>query len=1123
MKFIGKQAGELLFERIEEVLIREGLTEKERIPKYRIILEDLFNELTKDVRRHLNGLFAKTSFIFKEYDVPDAVIDKVHNLRIHANKVVHDSSISPRQMDEVRCLFQLAESISYFAKLPVPEEVKKHYADHLSRIQASEKVQRPIKPSYEFHAVVENVFVPDGEHKGRYCVLTCNTDDLGLIKLKLWNNKKADGFGSDLAVFGNLVEPYQNIYVTEVKKYQDEEDEFYATPQSLLVLEPDYLIDAKELSNCRQKQGDNPLLYILSRFTKGEVTDRVMVGNIVGKMLDDIATDPEYDYKKSFEHVMRESSFGMLCMASDNGRYNRTNIEKAFVEARDHEKILKEVLKDFKPDRLVVEPTFISSKFGLQGRLDLLVERKKAENRKDIIELKSTRNYPGLNIGLYSNHKAQAMCYDLLLSSTFPERIGHSSILYSNASLEESPLRHVNEEEFLSKQQLLMTRNEIVASEMKLAKGDFQPFFDILSEDFGPYPKYLEDQLSDFTQTIKGLNGLLKKYFLGYLKFIYRELQVAKVGSSDGYSSSNGFSSLWRSSKAEKLNNYNVLVYLKVKDVTDDFHVTLEMNPDLFSPDVTTFREGDIAILYPTPDPEHLNPLSSQILKCNIRSVQGLQVKVSLTNKQLDKDYFKGHQFWALDQDFRESGFKRMLQLSYEFLKSDERVINLTLGLARPGFEEAVKIPQGEMNPIQHQLVKRALSAKDYFLIQGPPGTGKTSKVLCEIVKQLSTQQKNVMVIAFTNRAIDEVSRKLSEMGVECIRLGKGDKPYHWSNLSGRLKLDELHEKVEKTRVFLSTQAMFTASLDLLKFKTFDTLVVDEASQLLEPQLTGILKHFNRWIFIGDENQLPAVVVQSEEDSRCEDKELHRIGIENFRESLFSRLKKNAISKGWDDCHGMLKVHYRMHEDIAEFPNINFYDNALVPGGLVQEQPIPEYSSFPDDPISSVFVQSRTVFIPTKKDLKSQVNDEEAKLVCELVRFIHKIYGEKFDIQKTVGVITPFRAQVANIRKHLPDQYQGITVDTVERYQGSERDVIIISFAIKSIPQLGAIQSINEQGVDRKLNVAITRAKNHLILLGAEEFLEKGQVFKELISFIKSQNGYVINPLKTRSIPSDLF
>lgn len=1132
MKNIDKKLGKLLFERIEEVLLNEKLSPKERIPKYRTILDELFKSLTADATQHINGLSARSIYIFREYNIPRNIINQTHELRKFANKVVHESDFIPDNKDELRCVYQIAQVISYFSKLEVPKNIFDHYKTQLKEIREEDNFKKPVLPSYDFHAVVEDVFIPFGEFANKFCIITCNTDELGTIKLKLWNNKNESGFGSDLTVFGKLVEVYQNIFVTKVKPHKEKEGEFHTTSQSYIVLEPDYLIDAKELSECRQfsskaanKYEDNPLLYILKRFTKGEITDRVMVGNIVGKMLDDVVIEEKYDYKNSFETVMRENSFGMLCIANENGTYDRTNIEKVYIESKDHENKLKEILKTFKDKNLIIEPTFISNKYGLQGRLDLLVDYGESSNRKDIVELKSSKNYPSTSIGLYLNHEAQTMCYDLLIKSTYPDRIGASSILYSSAPIEEKPLRNVAEEKFLSKQDLLMLRNKIVASELKLAKGDFKPFFDILSDSFGPYPVFLDVQVEHFKTTVQNLNPLLKEYFLGFLKFIYRELQVAKIGSNDAYKKSNGYADLWKASKSDKILNYDVLFNLTIKKISDDFHLTLDFKKDLFtnSVSVSSFRVGDTAILYPTPNPDELNPLKSQILKCRVLSVDLNSIKVSLVNKQIDNKYFQKSNYWALDRDFRESGYKQLLQLLFDFLDSEKRTIDLALGLQKPQFIETIEIPQNGLDDIQYDNVIKAISAQDYYLIQGPPGTGKTSKVLVEIVKNLSLSGDSIMVVAYTNRAVDEITEKLIGLSINCIRLGKGNKPYYWSDMAGRLKLDELNDKVIETNVFVSTISTFANSLDILKFKTFGTLIVDEASQILEPQIVGVLNYFKKWIFIGDENQLPAVVSQSENDSKCENDELKNLSLNNFRESLFYRLKKNAVKNNWTNSYGMLKYQYRMHSDIAEFPNKYFYKNKIEIGRDKQTISLPDYSKFDNDIINKVFSSSRVVFIPTKVDLHSKINEEEAKLTSAIIKHSAKIFGDEFDPQKTIGVITPFRAQIANIRNYLDEKYRDVTIDTVERFQGSERDIIILSFAVKSITQLSSIQSINDEGIDRKLNVAITRAKEQLIIIGSEEILEKNMIFNNLIEFVKSKRGYMVNPLKQKSIPNNLF
>lgn len=1133
MKNIDKQIGLLLFDRIQEAIENESLKPKERIPKYRSILDDLFKALTVDASQYLSSLNARSIFIFNEFETPKNIVDNTDSLRKFANKVIHETEFQPSDVDDKKCVFQLAEVISYFSQEPIPSKVYVYYQSSIEEISRKIAFKRPSLPTYDFFAVVEDIYIPYGDIEGKFCVLTCNTDNLGVIKLKLWNNKNENGFGSDLSVFGKIVEPYQNIYVTNVKQYNGKEDEFFTTEKSYVVLEPDYLIDAKELSECRQFNNktfgnyeDNPLLYILNRFTKGEITDRIMVGNIVGKMLDDLVTEENYSYKLSFETVMRENSFGMLCIANEGGSYDRSKIQATYIEAQDHEKQLKHIVQSYIGKEIILEPTFISNKYGLQGRLDMLIDYGSESNQKDIIELKSSKNYPGIKIGLYLNHEAQTICYDLLLSSTYPERIGHNSILYSSAPVEEKPLRNVDSgQKYLSKQELLMLRNRIVASELKLARGIYEPFFEILSESFGPYPRFLDDIVEEFKSTIENLDVTLKAYFLGFLKFIYRELVVAKIGSSDSYSKSNGYAELWKASKSDKIENYDVLIYLKVHEISDNFHIKLSLDKNIFSSDVnvSSFRVGDTAILYPTPNPDEINPLKAQILKCYVVSVESNFIEVSLINKQINKTYFKNSKYWALDRDFRETGYKQLLQLLYEFVKSEKRVTDLVLGLTRPRFDNNIDVSKSGLDDVQYENVKNAIRAKDYYLIQGPPGTGKTSKVLVEIVKNIAHRENDMMVVAFTNRAVDEICEKLINLNINCIRLGKGNKPYYWSDLAGRLKLDELNDEIQKTNVYVSTISTFANSLDILKFKKFETLIVDEASQVLEPQIVGFLKHFKKWIFIGDENQLPAVVIQSTTDSKCEDAILKDLSLKNFRESLFYRLKKNAIKKSWSDCYGTLKFQYRMHAEIAEFPKKEFYRNILEESLDSQKTKIADYSKYDSNPLNILLTKSRIVFVPSKVDLRSKINIEEAKLVAEIIKHIANIYGDGFNPNETVGVITPFRAQIANIRNHLDRRFQDITVDTVERFQGSERKIIIVSFAVKSPTQLAAVQSLNDEDVDRKLNVAITRAKEHLILIGSEDVLSKDKLFKRLIEFIKFKNGYLLNPLKLKSLPTDLF
>ncbi len=1109
MQQITQIQAKALYEHIELILRSDGLTEKERIPKYRSVLDSLFKDLVSDEKRYLDGLNARIIFITTEYKTLNDIKNLAHHLRIFANSVVHEIDFPSNKVDDARCIYALSTVVAHFSGTEIPISIRQSYEPFQESFASVLSRPKPKTPSFHFRAVVRDIFVPKETEGNKFCSIVCDTDEMGVITIKFWNNKNENGFGSDLSNVYEFLRPYSNIYITEVKPIPNREDEYKATEKTLLILEPDYLVEAKELAECCQILGDNPLIHLLNRFTKGEITDKMMVGNLSGQILDDLATEPKFDYQTSFEKVMRSNSFGMLCMAHQEGIYRREAIKAVYDAGSQLEPTIRFALDSFKGKQLVIEPTFISAKFGIQGRLDLLLEDPTDSHRKDIVEMKAGNFH---NTNLFPNHEAQALAYSLMLESTFPQRTGLSAILYAKASPAENPLRSVREDSHLRKQELLLLRNYIVANELRLAAGDTTVFNAIHPDTFGPAPVFKTADIANFHQTLSELSPLLRAWFFGFTKFVFGEMQTAKTGNPNNSDDAGGFSALWRATKSEKVESYNALTYLRLqKDgVSDNFHITLQIGSDLFASGVTNFREGEVAILYPTPDPENPNPLGQQILKCTILSLAPNQVVVSLANKQLDKSYFKGRKFWAIERDFRESGYRTMFHLLYRFLRADATSKERILGLKQPAFKQIDKKigtlqSNGKdqnkvLNDNQLDIIQRALSAQDYFLIQGPPGTGKTSTILRELVRQMAGDGLNVMVIAFTNQAVKVICEKLNDLGIEFIRLGRGEEPYCWQNLSGQLKLNQLYERVSQTRVFISTQATFANSLDLLHFKKFHTLVIDEASQLLEPQLTGILPHFERFLMIGDDNQMPAVVLQGEEYTKAEAPELKEIGLFNFRESLFSRLLHNAKTRGWDDCYGMLEYHYRMHADIAQFPNLHFYNGKLKTGLPQQEMQL----SWPynEHPHRALFNQ-RVTFVPTRRDVRPKVNDEEAQLVVELIEYVHQLYGEHFDPATTVGVITPFRAQIANIRQKLPAQYQDVTIDTVERFQGSEREVIIISFAVKNPIQLRAIQSLNAEGVDRKLNVMLTRAKEHLILLGNAETLRESPLYNKLLSRIQ--------------------
>ncbi|WP_040574687.1 DEAD/DEAH box helicase [Pontibacter sp. BAB1700] len=324
--------------------------------------------------------------------------------------------------------------------------------------------------------------------------------------------------------------------------------------------------------------------------------------------------------------------------------------------------------------------------------------------------------------------------------------------------------------------------------------------------------------------------------------------------------------------------------------------------------------------------------------------------------------------------------------------------------------------------------------------------------------------------------------------------------------------VSQLNEAIEVTRIFVCTQASFGGFSHLAKLKKFDTVIIDEASQLLEPHLVGILPLFRRFILIGDEKQLPAVVTQADKYTLVDDPELTKINLKSLKNSLFSRLLAICQANGWDNAYGMLTRQGRMHHDICAFVSHEYYENRLQPYPGVQFEPQTTFNATSANKYERALAKSRLVFVPAPRESKAKVSEIEARLVAGFIKAVHKVYADKFSAE-SVGVVTPYRSQIATIKRSgaVEDSImQQVEVDTVERFQGSERDVIVISLAVNHSKQMQFLESLTDDGsVDRKLNVALTRAKKQVVVIGCESVLRASSSYRKLLDYISENGGYV--------------
>jgi len=352
--------------------------------------------------------------------------------------------------------------------------------------------------------------------------------------------------------------------------------------------------------------------------------------------------------------------------------------------------------------------------------------------------------------------------------------------------------------------------------------------------------------------------------------------------------------------------------------------------------------------------------------------------------------------------------------------------------------------------------------------------------------------------VAFTNRAANEISEVLSRHGIEHVRHGSvegtsGDVSI--PRLAQQMSAHELARRIAAAPVVVATIQSVYTSPEIWQFGNFTTAVIDEASQVLETPLLGIMARVRRSILIGDHCQLPAVVTLPPTMVEVDHPALASIGLTSLAMSSFERLLRCAEQRGDASCTAMLTGQGRMHADVMAVASDAFYDGRLEVLRPEQRsaQPLPWHT----------FIPTRVAAIDIRGGA-AQAKAEAACIVDLTVRLIRA--GRDAGHTPTVGIISPFRAQNTSILHLLPEDLRSeVTVDTVERFQGSERDVIIYGCAVSTEQELRGIVSettVHGRVVDRKLNVALTRARDQFILVGNTEVLSRSASYERVLSLL---------------------
>ena len=503
---------------------------------------------------------------------------------------------------------------------------------------------------------------------------------------------------------------------------------------------------------------------------------------------------------------------------------------------------------------------------------------------------------------------------------------------------------------------------------------------------------------------------------------------------------------------------------------------------------------------------------------------------------------------WAIEHDRYDSSEKLQLQSLFSLLSTTADRRNLLLSDRPPRTDSAHTLlldhtlPNG--NKEFNELALRAKRARDFFLVVGPPGTGKTSfGLMCILREELATPGTNVLLLSFTNRAVDEICSKLEKDGVSYLRVGSllGCGESYRQRLLREVtrscrNVDGVADLITQTRVFTSTTASLLNAPELLQLKSFSLAIIDEASQILEPNLLGLLcaqrngtPSIQRFVLIGDHRQLPAVVMQPKSDSSVTEPSLRAIGLNDCRESLFERLYR--LHRRDPQIVYQLTRQGRMHPNVADFANRLFYGGQLKPIPQPHQTAPLQLLSPSSSPLHSLLCTHRTLFfnVPSIRDnshtRNGKSNPAEASAIASIIKAVIEIYQhcrKPFVPTQHIGVIVPYRNQITQVRlalraiasSNIPsDTLEAIAIDTVERYQGSERDIIIYGLTVQHLFQLSFLTdsrtSIEDQLVDRKLNVALTRAREQMIIVGNAALARHDELYARLVEDYGSRGEVV--------------
>ncbi|XP_004680892.1 PREDICTED: DNA replication ATP-dependent helicase/nuclease DNA2 [Condylura cristata] len=780
---------------------------------------------------------------------------------------------------------------------------------------------------------------------------------------------------------------------------------------------------------------------------------------------------------------------------------------------------------------LDIEESIWSPRFGLKGKIDVTVGVKihrggKMKYKIMPLELKTGKESNSIE------HRGQLVLYTLLSQERRPDPEAGLLLYLKTGQMYPVPANH------LDKRELLKLRNQMAFSLFHrtsksvtgMKKTKLTPLPEVIKEQqtckycsqvstCALYSRAVEQQMDDSSVPVDVLPKIkeetqhLKHTHLEYFSLWCLMLTLESQSKDNKKNHQNIW--LMPASEMEKNGSCigNLILTGHIKTVSDGQYLHNFQRKNGAMP-ITHLMSGDRIIL--SGEERTLFALS-----------RGYVSEVSMTTVTclLDRNVsvLPASTLFRLDQEEKNCDISTPLGNLSKLMENtytSQKLRDLIIDLREPQFisylssvlphdaKDRVACILKGLNKPQRQAMKKVLLSKDYTLIVGMPGTGKTTTI-CTLVRILYACGFSVLLTSYTHSAVDNILLKLAKFKIGFLRLGQMQKVHPGirkfteeemcksNSIKSLAHLEELYN----SQLIVATTCM-GINHPIFSRKSFDFCIVDEASQISQPVCLGPLFFSRRFVLVGDHQQLPPLVLN------------HEARALGMSESLFKRLEqnKNAVVE--------LTVQYRMNSKIMSLSNKLTYEgkmecgsdkvaNAVIslPNFKDVKLELEFYADYSENPwLIGVFEPSNPVcFLNTSKvPAPEQVekggvsNLTEAKLIVFLASIFIKAGCNPSDI----GIIAPYRQQLKIISDLLPHSSTGmIEVNTVDKYQGRDKSIILVSLV-----RSNKDDTIGELLKDwRRLNVAITRAKHKLILLGCEPTLNRYPPLEKLLCHLNSE------------------